>query len=126
MIVDCRIDHERRRVVVVTDATLALIDLQWLLDYKAELGAWNYDTLSDERANRRAFTADEVRDVARQAAACSSRYGRGGRVAIVVTGEANYGMARMYSLLAEEQHVDCDVFRTVESAEAWLDGGLTS
>ncbi len=126
MIVDCRIDHERRRVFVVSDATLEPGDLRWLLDYKAERGAWGFDTLSDERANRRAYSADEVRELARQAGTLSRRHGRGGRVAIVVTGDANYGMARMYSLLADEHHVDCEVFRTVESAEAWLDGELAS
>jgi precorrin-3B methylase len=121
MITECRIDHERRRVLVATDARLELSDLRWLLDHKARLGVWSYDTVSDERANRRAFSADEVRDIARLAATVSRRHGRGGRVAIVVTGEANYGMARMYSLLAEEHHLDCDVFRSVESAHAWLD-----
>jgi hypothetical protein len=120
MIAECRVNHDQRRVIVVTDATLEPEDLRWLLDHKARLGAWPYDTLSDERLNTATFTVDVVRALVMQAADLSRRYGRGGRVAIVVDSDANFGMARMYSMLAEDYHVDCRVFRSIAGAEGWL------
>jgi hypothetical protein len=43
-----------------------------------------------------------------------------GPTAIVTTDDVVYGMARMYSVLAEGLGVRTDVFRDLESAARWL------
>jgi hypothetical protein len=46
------------------------------------------------------------------------------RSALVVSTEADFGMARMYEMLiAAELGPSVGVFRDVEEAEAWLEGG---
>jgi hypothetical protein len=47
---------------------------------------------------------------------------KGWRVAVVTTGEAGYGMARMLELTAEARNVSFELrsFRSYEPAEAWL------
>ncbi len=43
-----------------------------------------------------------------------------GPVAIVVASDVEYGMARMYLAYTDLVHPDTEVFRDLESAEAWL------
>jgi hypothetical protein len=44
------------------------------------------------------------------------------RIAVVVSGDVAFGMARMYSALAEESSVPTSVFRDLEEAMRWLAG----
>jgi hypothetical protein len=43
-----------------------------------------------------------------------------GPVAIVVSSDVEYGMARMYMALAELDHPNIDVFRSMDNALRWL------
>lgn len=45
---------------------------------------------------------------------------RGGRTAIVVSSDADYGMGRMYQSLAENMPRKLEVFRDFDLAVAWL------
>jgi hypothetical protein len=44
----------------------------------------------------------------------------GGRMALVVAESLTYGLARMYSVYAEETRSEIEVFRDIEEACAWL------
>jgi hypothetical protein len=44
-----------------------------------------------------------------------------GPTAIVTNNDVVFGMAWLYSLLAESAGVDAEVFRDLESATRWLD-----
>jgi hypothetical protein len=118
---DRQIDHERRRVTVVLGATLEADEVRQLITKQAEMGIWHYDVLCDERAMTTVLSGDAVRNLVAHVESLSRKYGAHGRMAIVPGDDPQYGMARMYSLLAENAHVDCRVFRTIASAEAWLD-----
>jgi hypothetical protein len=121
MITDVRIDHDRRRVIVVVGPTLAPDEIRRVIAEQAHAGLWAYDVLCDERANTTAFSADDVRDLVAYVNGLVRTHGARGRMAIVPNDDVQYGMARMYSLLAENGNVECRVFRNVANAEAWLD-----
>ena len=45
---------------------------------------------------------------------------RGARVAVVVTGDADYGIIRMYEAIADTPAETFRIFRTLAEAERWL------
>lgn len=47
---------------------------------------------------------------------------RGAKVALVVQSDADFGVARMYEVIATDLPSQFRVFRTVEQAEGWLTG----
>ena len=67
----------------------------------------------------RADSASHVRRAAERAVA-NARNLRCGPVAIVVTTQAAYGMARMYQTLTEESHPSTRIFGDVDEARGWL------
>jgi len=121
MIADSRIDHDRRRITLVVGPTLDVDELTAVISEHANLGVWHYDVLFDQRASSTVFSSDAVRTLVAHVQSLSRRHGRRGRLAIVPDDDAQYGMARMYSMLAENAHEGCQVFRSFTNAEAWLD-----
>jgi len=47
----------------------------------------------------------------------------GGRVAIVVTSDLDFGLARMFQVFAEGSGVDYQIFRDLGTARGWLETG---
>lgn len=71
---------------------------------------------------RRAWTAWTGRDILHLVPSVERRQGlRGqGRTAIVVSGPADYGMARMYQILADEGLSRVGVFQDAGEADRWV------
>jgi hypothetical protein len=65
-------------------------------------------------------TTEVVKYLADQAAAQASRLNCG-PLAIVVSSDVEYGMARMYMAYTEMEHPWTNVFRSMDEALAWLD-----
>jgi hypothetical protein len=122
MPISYQIDEARR--LVLTTASGALTDSD-ILRLKARLVAdpkWKpgMRELSDVRLiDRLEVTADGVRQMMMRdechAAALASY-----RLAIVVSHQVVYGMARMYQMLTEQIVPDVRVFRDMEEAKRWL------
>jgi hypothetical protein len=76
--------------------------------------------LIDARGATTDLTAEEIRRLV-QRATNMLRVVELGPTAIVTDDDVAFGMARMYSLLAEGAGVVAEVFRDMESATRWLD-----
>lgn len=124
---DIAIDRERRRVVtawgtLVTDASL--LDYQKTVWDDADIHG--FDELIDFRALETIqVTTDGLEAVAHLAAGMDGAVGQG-RFAIVVGDTLSYGLSRMYEAFRE---LDANatrqvmIFRQMDDALAWLDGG---
>jgi hypothetical protein len=120
MLVEYQPNHQTRRITVVCGATLTVVDLLEVVDRQARDGLWQYDVLYDERHTSTRLSADDFRTVVARVALHTAKLGPRGRVAIVSRSPGEYGLARMYSTLAEGVRLDSDVFRELERADAWL------
>jgi len=76
--------------------------------------------LFDARGATTDLTTNQVRHLVRRAANMLHVVDLGA-TAIVTTNDMLYGMARMYSVLAEGVGASAEVFTDVESATTWLD-----
>ena len=76
--------------------------------------------LIDARGATTDLTAEQVRRLVRRAADML-RVADLGPTAIVTTNDVVYGMARMYSILAEGVGANAEAFRDMDSATRWLD-----
>ena len=119
-----RIDSRRR--LVLTHATGVLTDDDVIAHKERLLRDPEFRSdmaeLSDVRAiERLAVTATGV---AAMVAHDTNHAGawRGHRLALVVTSDVAFGMARMYQSLGDDGQGSVGVFRTMEEAEAWLGG----
>jgi ribosomal protein L35AE/L33A len=121
MIIEYRRDHEARRITVVSGPTLNVVDLLEVVNRQAAESLWHYDVLYDERQTSTLLSGDDFRVVVAQVDLLTRTHGRRGRVAIVSRSVGEYGLARMYSILAETVELDSDVFHDLESAQAWLE-----
>lgn len=75
--------------------------------------------LADFRRVEVTQTGADVRNVA----AAAERFGdfmRGGRVGVVATQQASFGLARMYTSLVDALDIQIRVFRDYDEARAWL------
>jgi len=104
--------------VVTTGARLTLEDFCLLAFYTD----W-------EGVNRRLWDVRNVRetpettDELREAAALVTRLRdlfQGGRVAIVVSTDLYFGLARMFQVFAENSGIDYQIFREIDEARDWL------
>jgi len=82
-----------------------------------------------EGVNRRLWDVRNVRetpettDELREAAALVTRLRdlfQGGRVAIVVSTDLYFGLARMFQVFAENSGIDYQIFREIDEARDWL------
>lgn len=116
-------DDERRRFTVVSRGVASMTDILTSLDRQREEGAWTYALLHDGRALTGVdMDAHDIRCLLDRVGLLNRQHGPQGPVAIVATDATTYGMARMYSILAEAENLVTNVFRSVAEAEAWLDG----
>jgi hypothetical protein len=99
-----------------------LDDLTTVIDRQATDGTWRYALLYDERTVTAALSVSATRDLVALVAQLTRAHGPRGPVAIVCRAVDQFGMARMYSTLAENHAgLDSNVFYDVAAAEQWLD-----
>jgi hypothetical protein len=118
-----RRDDLQRRVSLSIEGQVPLSDLIRAVEQFFENGVWTFRTLIDRRsatpfcANDTLRLSDAVRQFAR-------RFGRPGRIAILVQTQADFGQARLLSLLVGDAGVEMDVFTDRRRAERWLDESI--
>jgi hypothetical protein len=113
-------DDARRRIVVTTIGIIAVDEMLAIIDRQAREGTWQYGMLYDSRRVATVASAADVRTGLRHVETVSISHGRRGPVAFVTTMPAAYGMVRMYSTLAGQQHQAVEAFRDIADAERWL------
>jgi hypothetical protein len=114
-----RVD-ERRRIVVTTVGEVTVEEMLAVVDRQAGERTWHYGMLYDSRRVSTIATAAEVRLGLRHVDELVTVHGPRGPVAFVTTALAAYGMVRMYSTLAGQQHQMVEAFRDIGDAERWL------
>jgi hypothetical protein len=112
-------DDARRLVRVTLDADVTPADLAAGLPVRLGDGTWTYATLVDARALP-LVSSDEVRVIASRLATMTAEHGERGPVAVIVSRPVQYGIARMFSLIAEPTLQLSNVFYSFEQAEARL------
>jgi hypothetical protein len=113
-------DDVHRRLLTRADGLLTFHDIHAHLDLEERNRDLGVPELFDARAATTDLTAEQVRRLVRRAADML-RVVDLGATAIVTTNDVLYGMARMYSVLAESEGAAADVFYDMESATRWLE-----
>ena len=114
------IDRIHHRLMTHADGIVTFHDINAHLDLEQRNRDLNRSELIDARGATTDITSDQVRRLVRRAADML-RLGNLGPTAIVTTDDVVYGMARMYSILAEGVGAAAEVFRDMESATSWLE-----
>src|SRR5262249_7036114 len=115
------VDRLNGRLVTHVDGIVSFHDINAHLDLEQRDRELDRPELIDARGAKTDITADQVRRLVRRASEMLKVVDLG-PTAIVTTDDVFYGMARMYSVLAESVGAAADVFHDVESATRWLDG----
>ena len=115
-------DDAQQRVIVVSQADATLPQRLLVLDRQASEYTWQYAMLHESRGATRMFPSD-VAAIVSHAAALARRHGPRGPEAIVAADMVTFGMARIYSTLAEQVGIAIHVFHNRPAAERWLDRG---
>jgi hypothetical protein len=113
-------DDARRRIVVTTVGLVTVEEMLAVIDRQAHEGTWRYGMLYDSRRVSTIASPADVRVGLRHVEAVTVAHGRRGPVAFVTMIPAAYGMVRMYSTLAGQQHQAVEAFRDIGDAERWL------
>jgi hypothetical protein len=111
--------HERITVTITGPARLA--DLESVVERQAADGTWRYGMLYDECLGTASLSVNATRALVAVVDRMTRAHGPRGPVAIVCEVVAQFGMARMYSILGDQQGRVSNVFHDVAAAEAWLD-----
>jgi hypothetical protein len=114
-------DHRRRRIVVTIIGPARLEDLKAVIERQVADGLWAYAVLYDERAVTATLSVGATRSLVEAVADLTRAHGARGPVAIVCRTAEHFGMARMYSILAENAELESNVFHDLAAAEQWLD-----
>lgn len=114
------IDHVHRRMVTRADGVVTFHEINAHLDVEQRNRDLHRPELIDASGATTDLTTEQVRRLVRRAADML-REVQLGPTAIVTTDDVVYGMARMYSILAEGVGANAEVFRDVQSATRWLD-----
>ena len=77
-------------------------------------------SLTELRAIQQSASPEDIRQIANFILGRSKDV-QGGRAALVVTKDVNFGMARMMELLTESSPLSIGVFRELTEAYEWLD-----
>ena len=126
MPVTYRIDRELNRILTRCSGETVLKEV---LGHFAELEVdpdvpAHADVLLDLREITNLPNVGQIRAAAERAGDASRKVGFGA-CAIVVGTEAWFGMARVFEAFTEAHFERSSVFRSIEAAEVWLDGGRT-
>ena len=114
------IDRIHRRLMTHADGIVTFHDINAHLDLEQGNRDLNRSELIDARGATTDITSEQIRRLVRRAADML-RVVDLGPTAIVTTNDVVYGMARMYSILAEGVGATAEVFRDMESATRWLE-----
>lgn len=111
----------RRRITVTIVGPIRLEDLTAVIERQAAEDTWRYAMLYDVRAVTAPLSVDATRRLVTLVARLTLAHGERGPVAIVCRAVDQFGMARMYSMLAENRaNLDSNVFYELAAAAAWL------
>lgn len=114
------VNHAKHRVFVVGRDPVGLPDVLALLDRQVDEHAWSYAALHDARLVTWLPSSAEIRQIVAYIDATSRTHGPRGSVAFVVSDATLFGMARMYSEIAEGTSLEFQFFRDPAVAERWL------
>lgn len=114
------IDHVHDRMVTRADGIVTFHDLNAHLDVEQRNRDLHRPELINASGATTDLTTEQVRRLVRRASDML-RDVQLGPTAIVTTDDVAFGMARMYSILAEAVGVNAEVFRDVNAATHWLD-----
>jgi hypothetical protein len=115
------IDDVQRRLITRADGVITFHEISAHLDIEERNRHLSLPELVDARRATTDLTAEQVRRLVQRAAHMLRTLDLG-PTAIVTRSDVLYGMARMYSILAEGVGAAAQVFHDVESATRWLDG----
>ena len=82
-------------------------------------GETAYNVFSDHRGATMTATGDQIRMAAKLIGSPGSPF-RGGRWAMVASGDASFGMMRVLAVHIEDVPIEMEIFRDIESADRWL------
>ena len=114
-------DDVRRRITVTIRGPAHLDDLVGVVERQAAEGSWRYSILYDECMGTASLSVSATRALLAVVDRLTHAPGRRGPVAFVCKPGEQFGMARMYSILGDQQDLESNVFHDVGAAEAWLD-----
>jgi hypothetical protein len=114
-------DDNRQRITVTITGPARLADLSSVVERQAADGTWRYGMLYDECLGTASLSVGATRALVAVVDRMTRAHGPRGPVAIVCEVVEQFGMARMYSILGDQQGRDSNVFHDVAAAEAWLD-----
>jgi hypothetical protein len=117
------IDRFRQRMFTHASGLVTFRDVNCHLDHEERDRGLDLPELVDARGARTDLNSEQVRRLVQRAVRLMRTMPLG-RTAIVADDDTLFGMARMYSILAEHDGIFVDVFRDIESAEQWLDSHL--
>ena len=121
-----RRDDARRMVTVTAVGEITLTEAIEMLDRRVMDGTWSYSLLYDGRQRTGTMDAQEVRILVELTRSLSNRHGPSGPMALVRDDAAGYSAVRAFGSLTEDLSPRVAVFRTMEEAEQWLDGPVTT
>jgi len=113
------VDPGSGHLLTRADGVVTFQDIDAHLDVEQRNRDLHRPELIDARDATTNVTALQVRLLIKRAASML-RVVDLGPTAIVTTNDVVYGMARMYSILAEGAGVHAEVFRDMRSANSWL------
>ena len=113
------VDSGSGQLLTRADGVVTFQDIDAHLDLEQRNRDLHRAELIDARGATTNVTALQVRLLV-QRAASMLRVVDVGPTAIVTTNDVVYGMARMYSILAENLGVNAEVFRDMQAANVWL------
>jgi hypothetical protein len=116
-----RRDDVRRQITVTITGPALLADLASVVERQAADGTWRYAVLYDECTGTASLSVSATRALLTVVDRVTRAHGPRGAVAFVCEAGEKLGMARMYSILGDQQGLDSHVFHDVAEAEAWLD-----
>ena len=113
------IDPSTGLMLTRADGVVTFHDVNAHLDVEQRNRDLNRPELIDARGVTTDLTTADVRRLVQRAGAMLRTVDLG-PTAIVTTNDVVYGMARMYSILAEGVGVNVEVFRDIDAATTWL------
>ncbi len=114
------VDHLRGRLLTHADGIVTFHDINAHLDLEQRDRNLERLELIDARGAITDVTPEQIRRLVQRAVSLLGVVELG-PTAIVTYDDVTFGMARMYSILAESAGVAAEVFRDLESATRWLD-----
>ena len=114
------VDRLRQRMFTHVSGLVTLRDVNRHLDQEERDRELDLPELVDARGAKTDLTSEQVRRVVQRLVRLMRTIPLG-PTAIVADDDTLFGMARMYSILAEHYGINVEVFRDIDSARRWLE-----